>query len=198
MKKIAVFLLVLSLSVMLFACASKTITAKPIVVTDPTEETTTAPTETTTVPFEEEEDFFEDEMGADADAAISAVSSALNGNGISMSALQTQLESEGYGIEAIMVALNATTIDWNAQAAKAAKTAMADPMSPAALEDLLTAEGFTAEQAAYGVANCGDWNAYALAYAKQHYAAMESTELEAQLITEGFTAAQATYAAANI
>ena len=97
-----------------------------------------------------------------------------------------------------MVALNATTIDWNAQAAKAAATAMADPMSPNALQDLLTAEGFTADQAAYGVANCGDWSAYALAYAKQYYATMESADLEIQLLSEGFTASQAAYAAANI
>ena len=63
---------------------------------------------------------------------------------------------------------------------------------------LLLSDGFTASQADYGIANCGDWNAYALAYARQYYGSLETSEIEAMLIADGFTAAQAAYAAEQI
>ena len=199
MKRFLCLLLIIAMSAMLFACAGAKLTAKPNVVTDPTEETTTvAPTEETTDPFFEE-DFFEDEFGADTDAAMNAIAAALNGTGISQSNLQSMLEAEGYSMEAVISAIGSANVDWNAQAALAGKNAMvSDPATPSALKDLLLSEGFTDGQADYGVANCGDWNAYALAYARQHYANLEASEVESQLIVDGFTAAQAAYAAKNI
>ncbi len=199
MKKLLSVMLIFALCAMLFACSGAKLTAKPNIITEPTEETTTvAPTEDTTEEIPEE-DFFEDEFGAETEAAIGAVMSALNGTGVSQSGLQTMLESEGYSMEAVMSAISSSNADWNAQAAKAAKTIMtSDPVAPAALEDQLLSEGFTASQATYGCANCGDWNAYALAYARQYYAALETTEIETMLISNGFTAAQAAYAAKNI
>ena len=116
-----------------------------------------------------------------------------------LSQVSRMFSRKGYNIESIMTAIGSLEINWNAQAAKAAKAAMtSDPVSPDSLKDLLLSDGFTASQADYGVANCGDWNAYALAYARQYYASLDAAEIEAMLITDGFTAAQAAYAAEQI
>ena len=199
MKKLLSILLIVALCAMLFACTGAKLTAKPSVITEPTEETTTvAPTVDTTEEYIED-DFFEDEFGAESEAAISSAMAILNGEGVSQSGLQTAMEAEGYNIESIMAAIGSLEIDWNAQAAKAAKAAMtSDPVSPDSLKDLLLSDGFNASQADYGVANCGNWNSYALAYARQYYASLDAAEIEAMLITDGFTASQAAYAAAQI
>ncbi|MDD3818847.1 MAG: Ltp family lipoprotein [Actinomycetota bacterium] len=72
------------------------------------------------------------------------------------------------------------------------------PFSYSGLVEQLEFEGFTHEEAVYGVDRCGaDWNEQAALKAKDYldYSAFSRTELIAQLEFEGFTKQQAEYGA---
>ena len=74
------------------------------------------------------------------------------------------------------------------------------PFSYQGLVEQLIYEGYTADEAAYGAANCGaDWNAQALKAAQKYLNIMGFSYqgLLDQLIYEGYTADQAAYGVAN-
>lgn len=66
------------------------------------------------------------------------------------------MEYEGYSTADATGAVDALSPDWNAQAAKAAKNYLeVSPFSRSGLIEQLKYEGYTQEQAVYGVSQAG-------------------------------------------
>lgn len=166
-------------------------------VTTTTTEATTTTTETTVSPTE----------GMDL-ASANAFGQALDYLSFmpfSRDGLATQLEYEGYTSEQIETALAAldeySLVDWNEQAFESAENYL-DFMSfsRSGLLEQLEFEGFTPEQAEYGVSaleenNLVDWNEQAALSAESYLDYMEFSRqsLIDQLVFEGFTQEQAEY-----
>lgn len=165
--------------------------------TTTTTEATTTTTETTVSPTE----------GMDL-ATANAFGKALDYlsfMAFSRDGLANQLEFEGYTSEQIEAAISAleeySLVDWNEQAFESAENYLEySAFSREGLLDQLDYEGFTPEQAEYGVStleenNLVDWNeqAYLSAESYLDYTEFSRQGLIDQLLFEGFTQEQAEY-----
>lgn len=89
-------------------------------------------------------------------AAASARSYLDGGHGFSRKGLIEQLEYEGYPAKASTAAVDSLGVDWNAQAARSAKSYLSgQAFSRKGLTEQLEYEGFTHAQAAHGVKAAG-------------------------------------------
>ena len=116
---------------------------------------------------------------------------------VSSPVLQSILEEEGYSRRKISSVLSG--VDFNEIAMERAKVIFVNvAASPVRLEEMLISEGFTQEEAAYGIAHCGvDWADLAGIEAANLLLSqdLKFDELVEELVKKGFSEKDAEYGA---